>query len=234
MNRTFTGRMMTCHGRKEGHRVGGYHGRKGGGTQVCRAVGEGDVVACRLPRPPRLRSRGWLLLTLRVAPPRSTFSFSACSPATKQRNRNPGGSAERFHLNIERATNFFGTRIPIPHARQGGTARDSHRQTFALMRSKLYFGILQKRAACSRTSEHPWPGISPYWEAIEPFLHVVKPGGINLINLPLSFPGKFDLHKYSWNSWKSINLVYTWPYRTNHSCRPLRSITSARSLDICI
>ena len=46
------------------------------------------------------------------------------------------------------------------------------------MRSKLLFGILQKRAACSRTSEHPLPGISPYWEAIEPFLHVVKPGGI--------------------------------------------------------
>ena len=179
MNRTFTGRMMTCHGRKGGHRVGGYHGRKGGGTQVCvQCVWGGDVVACRLPRPPRPRSRGWLLLTLRVAPPRSTFSFSACSPATKQRNRNPGGSAERFHLNIERATNFFGTRILSPHARQGGTARDSHRQTFALMRSKLPIGILQKRAACSRTSEHPLPGISPYWEAIEPFLHVVKPGGI--------------------------------------------------------
>ena len=132
-----------------------------------------------MPRPPRLRSRGCLLLTLRVAPPRSTFSFSACSPATKQRNRNPGGSAGRFHLNIECATNFFGTRIPTPHAHQGGTARDSHRQTFALMRSKLLIGILQKRAACSRTSEHPLPVISPYWEAIEPFLHVVKPGGIN-------------------------------------------------------
>ena len=77
-------------------------------------------------------------------------------------------------------TNFLGTRIPISHARQGGTARDSHKQTFALMRSKLYFGILQKRAACSRTSEHPLPGISPYWEAIEPFLHVVKPGGIKI------------------------------------------------------
>ena len=142
------------------------------GTQVCCTVG-GDVVACRLPRPPRLRSRGWLLLTLRVAPPRSTFSFSACSPATKQRNRNPAGSAGRFHLIIDCATNFFGTRILSPHARQGGTARDLHKQT-----SKLYFGILQKRAACSRTSEHPLPGISPYWEAIEPFLHVVKPGGI--------------------------------------------------------
>ena len=141
MNRTFTGRMMTCHGRKGGHRVGGYHGRKGGGTQVCCTVCVGgDVVACRLPRPPRpprLRSRGWLLLTLRVAPPRSTFSFSACSPATKQRIRNPAGSAKRFHLNIECATNFLGTRILISHARQGGAARDSHRQTLALMRSKL-------------------------------------------------------------------------------------------------
>ena len=136
-------------------------------------------MACRLPRPPRPRSRGWLLLTLRVAPPRSTFSFSACSPATKQRNRNPGGSAGRFHLNIDCATNFFGTRILSPHAHQGGTARDSHRQTLAFMRSKLRFEFWQKRAACSRTSEHPLPGISPYWEAIEPFLHVVKPGGIN-------------------------------------------------------
>ena len=143
MNRTFTGRMMTWHGRKGGHRVGGYRGRKGG-TQVCCAVGEGDVVACRLPRPPRpprLRSRGCLLLTLRVAPPRSTFSFSACSPATKQRIRNPAGPAGRFHLNIECATNFFGTRILSPHARQGGTARDSHRQTLAFMRSKLRFEL---------------------------------------------------------------------------------------------
>ena len=156
------------------------------GTQVCCTVG-GDVVACRLPRPPRLRSRGWLLLTLRVAPPRSTFSFSACSPATKQRNRNPGGSAERFHLNIECATNFFGTRILSPHARQGGTARDSRRGTFSDMRSTLRSEISQRRAAYRRTSKHPLPGISPYWEAIEPFLHVVKPGGkIYLCRLSLS------------------------------------------------